>query len=414
MNQPKEWKRLFRSPGLLFFGATLCIAIFYVGFFFGSLQSSNSPLISKGGNLLNIGSSAPELSKDVDFAMFWEVWNLVKAMHVDQKITDKELFYGALDGMLDSLKDPYSIFFDPELAAEFQADLSGTFFGIGAEIGLKENAIVVVAPLSGSPAEKAGIRAGDFILAVDGETTEGASVTETVLKIRGEKGKAVVLSVLQEGKDAPEDITIIRDEIKIESVTYEIRDDGIAIIEMYMFNEDSTRLFKEAAQEIVRKDVKGIVLDLRNNPGGLLSEAISVSGFWIAGRPAVLEQIGEEQRTFTANGSALLADIPTVVIVNGGSASASEILAGALQDYGLATVVGEKTFGKGSVQEYHDFTDGSAVKITIAKWLTPLGRSIDQIGIEPDVTIEYTLEDFHAGKTPQLDAAIELLKKQLR
>lgn len=302
------------------------------------------------------------------------------------------------------------MFFVPTEADAFTKDLEGKFFGIGAEIGLKDDHIIIVAPLAESPAEKAGIQAGDIIVSVDEKSTKDWGINETVLNIRGEKGTPVTLEVVREGVDAPFDITIVRGEITIDSVKWEIRDDGIAVVSIFMFNEDTTVLFQKAVQEILTEDVKGVIIDVRNDPGGLLSEAINIAGFWIDGDTVVIEKVGDVERPFRSQGAPRLAGMPTVVLVNGGSASASEILAGALQDFGAATIIGEQTYGKGSVQEYHEFEDGSALKMTTAKWLTPKGRSISNTGIAPDIIVEYTLDDFNEERTPQLDAALDFLK----
>lgn len=395
------------SLGVAVFSLAIGIAVFFIGYNYGHVHGVRSIVPDGEGQVVNKGGS--QASEDIDFSFFWEVWNLVKDQYVDKPVSEEELFYGALQGLVSGLDDPYSTFFTPTDADEFNQELEGTFFGIGAEIGMKDDAIVVVAPLAGSPAEQAGLMPGDYIIDVDGESIAGYTVTQAVYKIRGEKGVPVYLTVAREGYDDLITIEIVRDEIKIDSVTWEIRDDGIAIITMSMFNEETTDLFDQAVQEILTSDASGIVLDLRSNPGGLLTAAINVAGYWIDGKPVVIERIGGEEFPFAGAGVARLANIPTVVLVNGGSASASEILAGALQDYGVATVVGEQTFGKGSVQEYHEFPNGSAVKITVAEWLTPNGRSINETGIEPDVVIEYTIDNYHAEETPQLDEAIRLL-----
>ena len=274
---------------------------------------------------------------------------------------------------------------------------------------LFDDVVVVIAPLSGSPAEQAGLMAGDEIWYVDDVDIFNYSVNEAVQIIRGEIGTEVVLTVSRDGADDLIEIPIIRDEIQISSVEWEIRDDGIAVIEISMFNEETTDLFTQAAREALAAGVTGLVIDLRNDPGGLLTAAINVAGFWTSDMPAVQQRVQGDVQTYNSSGNGWLSNIPTVVLVNAGSASASEILAGALQDYGYATVIGEQTFGKGSVQEYYELPDGSAVKITVAEWLTALGRSINEVGITPDIEVEYTIEQYEAGETPQLDAAIDFL-----
>jgi carboxyl-terminal processing protease len=359
-----------------------------------------------------MGALPPFALKDVDFNMFWDVWKLAKSQYVDQPVSDKDLFYGALDGMVFGLQDHYSTFFDPESAQAFNDELDGTFFGIGAQIGLdKDGFITVIAPLPGTPADKAGILAEDHILAIDTVDTTGMSVDEAVKKIRGEKGTSVKLVILSKGAKTPKTVEITRDEISVKSVTWKMRDDGIAVITVTIFNEDTTKLFADAVTDIMKKNAQGLVVDLRNDPGGLLDSAINLAGYWMDGKTAVMEEVRGKRTETIARGNNLLSKMPTMVLVNGGSASASEILSGALQDYHFAGLVGEKTFGKGSVQEYHDLPDGSAVKITVARWLTPLGRSIDKEGIMPDTVVPFTVEDLHANRDPQLQKAIDLLKK---
>lgn len=390
--------------------ALVCVAI---GYGFGSQEFAFSAVPEGEAHVLGQGSVATDLSEDADFATFWDVWKLVKSAYVDQPVSEEALYYGSIAGMVAGLNDPYSVYFTPEDAAAFNEQLAGSFSGIGAQLDMKENRIVVIAPLPGTPAERAGVKSEDVILAIDGVVTDGMSIDEAVSHIRGEQGTSVTLSLLHKDAESPIDVSIVRDDIAIDSVVYTMRDDFVAVIEVSMFNEDTSSLFKSAAEQAVTDGATGIVLDLRNNPGGLLDSAIDLAGYWIpAGQVAVMESIGGKQESFSTNGTASLANIPTVVLVNGGSASASEILAGALQDTDEAVVVGETTFGKGSVQEYHDLPDGGAVKITVARWLTPLGRSIDKQGIAPDQEISFTDEDIHAKRDPQFDAALHILQTQ--
>jgi carboxyl-terminal processing protease len=330
------------------------------------------------------------LSQDVNFSLFWQVWDLLKEKYLYQdKVQDLSLFYGALAGSVAALGDPYSIFFNPETASEFTEELSGRFEGIGAEIGIKNNQLTIIAPLPETPAERAGIRAGDKIYAIDNLDTTGMSTDQAVNLIRGEKGTDVVLLIVHKGETKTTEITITRDTIDINSVRWEMKADNIAYIRITAFNEDTGRRFKEAVNEATLQGAERIVLDLRNNPGGFLDMAVELGSYWVDNDVMVQEIFSDASlnKNYYSSGRAVLADLPTVVLVNGGSASASEILAGALQDYGLATLVGEQTFGKGSVQELETLSDGSAVKITVAEWHTPLGRSINKEGILPDVVI---------------------------
>lgn len=353
-----------------------------------------------------------KLSQDIDFDLFWQVWDTLKRQYVDKdQITDKELFYGALRGLVASLDDPYTIFMDPKGAQEFSDDLAGTFEGIGAEIGMKNGVITIIAPLPEMPAETAGLKAGDKIYAIDGKITAGLNVDEAVKRIRGPKGTKVTLTIVRNGMDKPKDYTITRDTIVVKSVKAEMGKDDIFIIKVSNFNDDTSDLFKKAAREAIEKNPRGIILDLRNNPGGYLDTAVDMASEWIDGGVVVSERFSNDKKNdYLAKGHARLKDIPTVVLVNQGSASASEIVAGALQDTGEAVLVGMKTFGKGSVQTLEGLKDGSSIKITVAKWLTPKGRCINDEGIIPDAEIDYTAKDAETGKDPQMEKAIEAIK----
>ncbi len=409
--------RFSRSPlsaPLWAFGAVLvavlCVA---TGYAVGAQQSAQAVVPVGEGHVTNQGFIPPDVSNDADFATFWEVWRAVRAAYVDQPVSEKNLYYGSISGMVASLNDPYSTYFTPEDAQAFDEQLAGSFFGIGAQLDMKDDQIVVVAPLPGTPADRAGLRTGDSIVAIDGVTTDGMNIYEAVSHIRGEKGTAVVLSILRDGAAETQAFSIVRDEITVDSVTYAMKDDHVAVIEISMFNEDTSSLFAKAAENAVKDGATSIVLDLRNNPGGLLDSAIDLAGYWIPkGGTAVIEDVRGTQTKYPTSGSGSLKDIPTVVLVNGGSASAAEILAGALQDTHGATVIGEQTFGKGSVQEYRDLPDGGAVKITVARWLTPLGRSIDKQGIAPDSVVPLTIEDVHANLDTQFNAALDFLQKK--
>lgn len=388
----------------------LVIVTFSVGFFIGQSRGVVSVVPNGEGQLLNKGSALPDhVGKDVDFDQFWEVWNLLKEEFYHQPVSDVELYYGSLKGLLSGLGDPYSVYFDPEEAKEFAADLEGSFEGIGAEIGIKDDRLQIVAPLDGLPAAKAGVLPGDWIVLIDGIETTGMSVEKAITLIRGEKGTQVVLTVAREGVDGLMDFSIIRQKIVIDSVKWNIDDEQIMRISIATFNHDTSELFSEAIQEALSKNVKGIILDLRSNPGGLLTTAIDIASAWVGYEDVVLERSQADVRAFSGVTTARLATIPTVVLVNGGSASASEIVSGALQDYGLAKIVGTQTFGKGSVQNYLELPDGSAVKITTATWYTPKGRSINEEGIVPDVVVDITLEEYKSGIDPQQDVAREIL-----
>src|SRR3989338_2355655 len=301
------------------------------------------------------------------------------------------MFYGALKGLVESSGDPYTVFMEPKLAKEFASDLAGTFEGIGAEIGKKNDIITIVAPLSGMPAEKAGLKSGDKIFAINGRPTTGMAVDEAVSLIRGPKDTEVVLTIFREGFEKAQDFKITRQVISVKSVKTLMRDDKIFVITVANFNDDTSDLFRQAVQLAVEKNPKGIILDLRNNPGGYLETAIDVASEWVDDGVVVTEQFSPEKKDEYLNrGRARLKDFLTVVLVNQGSASASEIVACALKDYKKATIVGKKTFGKGSVQALEELQDSSSVKITVAKWLTPNDLNSNGQGIEPDIEVDFT------------------------
>ena len=373
------------------------------------------------GELIGKEKISKFLSDDIDADLLDEVWGVINKKYVDGPVPEIQLFYGAVAGSVASLGDPYSIFLEPEISNDFQEELAGRFEGIGAEITIKKEILMVVSPLPDSPAEKAGLKAGDKILKIDDYDTAGISLMEAVKRIRGEKGTKVVLGVFRED-DGNEiiDIEIIRDKIVFKSVSWEMKEGDIGYVKISHFNEDTSRVFDEAMADLLPKNPQGMILDLRNNAGGFLGMAIDVADWWIDGKPVVIEQFGEnykdnvltldKRKVYDAGLGADLGGIKTVVLVNKGSASGSEIVAGALQDYGLATLVGETTFGKGSVQELEELRGGASLKITIARWLTPKGRTIEGDGIVPDIEIERTDEDYDEDLDPQLDRALELLK----
>lgn len=356
-------------------------------------------------------------TKDVDFGLYWEVMETLKDKYVEgDTLLDPQLFYGSLAGLAQAVGDPYTVFLDPPETEDFTTELSGEFQGIGAEIAIRNNILQVVAPLPDTPADQAGLLSGDKILQVDGVPTAGMSIDEAVKRIRGEKGTEVVLTIFRESEDEPRDVSIIRDEIDLVSVTWEQKENGIAYIKLSYFNLDTDTEFRNIAREVIATNPRGIILDVRNNPGGYLGVAVELSSYWVHdGELVVAEEFSDGTRNeHYARGSSVFENIPTAVLVNGGSASASEILAGALRDYELATVIGEKTFGKGSVQDLIEFEDGSSLKVTIAKWLTPNNNEINEVGIDPDMEVELTIEDFDQGLDPQLDAAVAELENLLQ
>jgi carboxyl-terminal processing protease len=415
-------------PGMSFFGgrgpkklakgslAALCFAIVFAAGIGIGLKYGDAAELTRGGSafsdlrdivtggparILGVGAKVPaDISDDIDFAQFWDVWRDLRASYYEQPLDERELFYGAIRGMVAAAGDPYTTFFEPREAETFLDDLSGEFSGIGAEIGIRDGELQVIAPLPDSPAERAGVRAGDRILTIDGKESLAMSVEEAVMNIRGPKGTSVTLT-LGRLNEAIEDgaqgiletleIMIVRDTITVQSVSQREAEPGIYVIDLRSFNADTEEAFIAAVDEIRTKPgLKGLIVDLRNDPGGYLDTAVGIAGEWIE-RDVVVQQRerGEISAQYGAEGRGALKGVKTVVLVNEGSA---------------------QTFGKGSVQEYQEYDDGSALKVTVAEWLTPQGRSINHEGIVPDVEVELTVEDFNEGNDPQLDKALELIR----
>ncbi len=405
MNQPSH---TFRNFIVVYFS----VIIFVIGVVVGGLvDQPKNPELS--GQLLDPASAQhrPDfLSQDVDFALFWNVWQTIRENYIDTgQVSDSQLFYGALKGLVAGLDDDHSNFLDPQVNKDFADSLEGTFEGIGAEITIKKSQLLVVTPLADSPAQAAGLKAGDYILAIDDQETAGLSLDYAVSLIKGPAGSQVRLAIFRPSTDESLDMTITRKKIEFSSVRWEMRPDNLFYVEIMNFHKDTVPLFRQAVQEILNKNPQGIIIDLRGNPGGFFDSSIDVAGEWIDQGVIVSEGDQDSRHEFKAQGQNRLADFPTVVLINEGSASASEIVAGALHDHGKATLVGKKTFGKGSIQELFELTDGSAIKLTTARWFTPNGVSIDKNGISPDVEVDLTQDDFDNDRDPQLDKAVEIL-----
>jgi len=418
-NNNKLRSRFFLIAAAAYVAVVLVLGSFTAGLYLGGKTGAAKPAVA--GVVTDKNATPSYADKNIDFSKFWDMWSLVKSDYLRQPVSETKLFYGAIKGMVAALNDPYSIYFDPDEAKAFANELGGTFEGIGAEIGYKNSQIIVIAPLPETPAAQAGLMAGDMILAIDGADTGNMSLDEAVSKIRGPGGTTVKLSVFRASWKVPRDFVITRQKIVVASVQSKMIDQKgdadpkgqIAEITISQFSDDTIAGFDKAARAATLAGAKGILLDLRNDPGGYLDAAVEVIGGWTSDT-AVIERAsdGTEQK-YTPKRKPIFGDTPTVVLVNGGSASAAEIVSGALQDYGKATIVGEQTFGKGSVQNYQNLPDGSAIKLTIAEWLTPKGRSIDKQGIAPNVTIKNTDDDIKAGTDEQLNKALEILGKQI-
>lgn len=387
--------------------------IFYFGYYFGFKSGTEKPQTVIIRGISNLEEGQP---KDVDFSLFWDSWKILKDKFVDAgKVNNQALVYGAISGMLNSLKDPHTVFMPPIDAKKFNEDISGEFSGIGAEIGIRNDQLVVISPLKETPAEKAGLKAGDKILKIDDKDTYGLAVDEAVKLIRGPKQTKVVLTISRDGWEKAQEIIIIRDTIQVPTLDFEMKENGIAYFHLYNFYENAPLLFYKSVVKAAVNNPKGIILDLRNNPGGYLEIAVNLAGWFLnSGNLVVSEEYRSGNKDeFKANGNGFFKDMPMVVLINEGSASASEILAGALRDNRNIKLIGKKSFGKGTVQELQQLKDGSSIKITIAHWLTPNGQLIDKNGIKPDYEVSISEEDAKNSKDPQLEKAIEILKSQI-
>lgn len=352
--------------------------------------------------------------QDVDLSLLWETWNKLEEKYVDPSALDKQnMIYGAVSGMVDSLEDPYTMFFTPEKTEKFLEDVRGRFEGVGMEVGIRKGRLQVIAPLKGTPAQKAGLRAGDIIMKVEDTTTLDMSLEEAVSLIRGPKGTTVTLSILRNDWESSQEFKIKRDLIEVPSLAWEMKEGNIAYIDISHFSEKADSEFSKAALEILNSPAEKIILDLRNNPGGYLEISQDVAGWFLEkGNTVVIEDFGngEGEIIYKAEGNSKLLSYPLVILINQGSASASEILASAIRDNRGVKLVGETSFGKGSVQELISLREEASLKVTVAKWLTPERKQITEQGLEPDIEVEMTEEDYSQNRDPQLERAIELLK----
>jgi carboxyl-terminal processing protease len=347
------------------------------------------------------------------FKPFWEAWNIVHSQYVDQPVNDTALMQGAIRGMMDALGDKQTFYMDPKLYENQTTQLQGAYEGIGAYVDLKGDYLTIVSPIEGSPAEAAGLQPGDKVIAIDGQDMTGVPPEQARSKIIGPEGTQVTLTINRDSQPKPLEFTITRAKIVIHSAEGKMLENqnGIGYIDINTFGDQTTQELRAALDKILAQNPRGIIIDLRNNPGGYLTTAVEVSSEFIDKGPILFEKFGNgklEEHDALGNGRAT--KIPLVVLVNEGSASASEILTGALQDYGRAKVVGVQSYGKGSVQVWQPLSDNQgAARVTIAKWLTPKKRAIDHVGLTPDVIVQMTEEDYKANRDPQLDAAVQTL-----
>lgn len=380
--------------------------------------SAGFVVASKG---LGSSTETPATGECFDLSLFWKVYDLLNKNYLrKEEILRDNLLYGAISGMVNSLGDPYTGFYTPEANTDFKESLDGLYEGIGAQLGFRDSQLVIVSPLPGSPAEEAGIRAGDAILQVDGEVTSGWSLPKAVSEIRGEDGTAVILTISRDGKQDFE-VKIIRERIKVPNVTLEWEEGNIAYLKIFRFGTDIREDWDKIVSQITQpaspaggshsRPIAGIILDIRGNPGGLLDGAVYLASEFFEKGVVVKRKLASGKiEDFTVDHEGKLTKVPVVVLINEGSASASEILAGSLKVRGRAKLVGVKSFGKGTVQEPYELEGGTGLHITTAEWLLPDGSSIEEVGLEPDVVVEMTEEDVKSGRDPQLEKAIELLE----
>ncbi len=405
-------RKIFKKFVLTLFFLSIIFLSYNAGFIVGKKEVS---LIAPA----KIINSDPEsfLGERVDFSIFWEAWRKLEKDFLDkEKIDYQAMVYGAIKGMVDVLDDPYTSFFNPVESDDFNEELSGKYEGVGMEVSVKDDNITIVSPFEGTPAAQAGIKPGDIILEVDGTSTSGLSLEKTVGLIKGESGTEVVLLIERKGWESPREIILKRATIKIPTLKWEIieRENGssVALIKMYQFNGILVSELKRVSDEILNSSAQKIILDLRNNPGGYLNVAQEIAGWFLEkGEVVVWEDFGQEKekKSYKAQGPSKFVQYPTVVLINGGSASASEILAGALRDNRGIKLVGDQSFGKGSVQEQTFLLDNSSLKITIAKWLTPKGDLIDKMGLTPDIEISLDEELWLEGGDSQLNKGLEII-----
>lgn len=399
-----------------FLGVALAFVFAAAAFFSGLHMGSTGG--NQSASLSSFFNSDSREAEDVDLSLFFKVWDELDVRFVSSTTTepasDEERVWGATQGLVESYGDPYTVFMPPEESELFESDIAGEFGGVGMEVGMQDDVIKVIAPLPNTPAERGGIRSGDVLVRVDGTSVEGMSVDEAVLAIRGEPGTDVALTLYRDGETELTEVTLTREIINIPTLKTETIGDAF-VIKLYNFSATAESGMQNALREFIRSGKKELVLDLRGNPGGYLQGAVSIAGYFLpTGKVVVRENFGEgkEEQLYRSTGRNLerYLSFDMVVLVDGGSASAAEILAGALQEHGVATLIGTHTFGKGSVQELIDLPGGSSLKVTIARWLTPNGTSISEGGLKPDIEVEMTREDFEAKRDPQLEAALSELK----
>ncbi|GAC1414233.1 MAG: hypothetical protein NVSMB66_7290 [Candidatus Doudnabacteria bacterium] len=397
-----------------YFSTIVLLLLLSAGTFFSGMKLGARGYFYNGNDYKIVNQN--DAPKNVNYDLLWQALDVINNKYIDKPVDQQKVLYGAIAGAVGAVGDPYTSFFDPKQYSDFKTELGGSFEGIGAEVGLKDGSVVIVAPIDDSPAKKAGLLAGDVILKINSDDATSITLEQAVSKIRGPKGTTVTLSVYRPGDKKQHDFSIIRQTIELKSVKFKLQNVNgkkIEVINIERFGDDTTTLFKQATADVQKNNADGIVLDLRNDPGGYLDASVQVASYWVnPGDVVVTEKHSDgTQNVYKGLGNNSLAKIPTIILINGGSASASEILTGALHDHNIAKTVGVKSFGKGSVQELINLPQNTAVKVTVAKWFTPNNINITKNGLEPDNKVELTPEDATANRDPQLDKALQLISK---
>ncbi len=402
-------KRILQLTTVVVLGVVLVASGFWLGWTSGTKYPEN---IAVSGAT----DVSPSSTANADFSVFWQAWQDLNANYLNNPSTTNETkMYGAITGLVNSVGDPYTEFFSPSDSQQFQQDITGNFGGIGAELGSNTSSqIVVISPLAGTPAAKAGLKPEDWIVAVNGSSTDGMNIDNVVNLVRGPVGTPVTLTIMRQGWKTTQDFKIVRANIQVPTVSFEMKGD-IAHITLNEFTQDADGLFASALQKAVDANAKGIVLDLRGDPGGYLEVAVDISGYFLKPGSPVVKEVGRTvpEQDFTASGDGSLDTMPMAVLIDGGSASAAEILSGALHDDRNIPLVGEKSFGKGTVQQLFTLSDGSSIKITVAHWVLPSGRILDHDGLVPEYVVPMTDADIASGNDPQLAKALSVVQAEI-
>jgi carboxyl-terminal processing protease len=413
-----EYKSRSHNFFLYIFIALLCFAFGWQASGLGFFDATNSESTDTDNDSFFDFNSVPDAKNNdknakADLSLFWTVWGELEGNYYDDSaLSPDNMVYGAVKGMVESLDDPYTVFMTPDENKQFMASLEGTLEGIGAELTVEDKTLVIVSPLRDSPAERAGLLPSDIIFKIDSEIAADMTLFDAIMRIRGEKGSTVVLTILRDTLEDPFDVSIVRDSIDLESVTVEELDGGITYLSINQFNDKTMEELSKAISEMLLNEPKGAIIDLRYNGGGYLDIAVDMLSYFLPSHTEAVKIVakGKDEEIMYTNGNPKLLNVPLVVLVNDGSASASEIVAGAIQDHERGIVMGTTTFGKGTVQEVETFSDGSSIRITIAKWLTPSGQDVNKLGLEPNIVVEITEEDIENEYDSQKESAVQYLK----